>query len=65
MYTDRVCLSFWAAAAGNVPQEAVGAYRRSFGRLEPAGRRWFHYDSLRQLADAAQWVDLAQWLQAN
>ena len=52
------------AATGRVPADAVSAYRRSFGQLEPSGRRWFHYDSLKQLYDAAEWADLRQWLKA-
>lgn len=50
------------AGSGRVVPEAVSTYRRSFGRLEPHGKRWFAYDSLRQLVEAAEWADVADWL---
>lgn len=50
------------AAAGHVPGEAVAAYRRSFMRLDPHGKRWFAYDSLKQLVDAGEWADVHEWL---
>lgn len=49
-------------SAGHVPAEAVAAYRRSFMRLDPHGKRWFAYDSLKQLVDAGEWVDVHEWL---
>lgn len=49
-------------SAGHVPVESVNSYRRSFGRLEPHGKRWWHYDSLKQLVDAAEWADVQEWL---
>jgi len=29
---------------------------------EPAGKRWWHYDSLRQMVDSGEWDELAAWL---
>lgn len=51
-----------AAGAGHVPTEAVAAYRRSFMRLDPHGKRWFAYDSLKQLVDSGEWADVHEWL---
>jgi len=48
--------------AGRVPPEAVSSYRRFFARLEPHGKRWFAYDSLKQLVDAADWAEVQGWL---
>ncbi|KAI7844265.1 hypothetical protein COHA_002063 [Chlorella ohadii] len=50
------------ASTGRVPTQAVSSYRRFFGRLEPAGKRWWHYDSLRQMVDSGEWDELAAWL---
>ncbi|KAL4425653.1 hypothetical protein ABPG75_009669 [Micractinium tetrahymenae] len=50
------------ASTGHVPAEAVAAYRRSFMRLDPHGKRWFAYDSLKQLVDAGEWADVHEWL---
>jgi hypothetical protein len=52
------------AGTGCVPSEAVSTYRRSFACLEPAGRRFFHFESLKTFYDAADWGQIQQWLQA-
>jgi hypothetical protein len=48
-----------------VPPEAVSAYRRFFGGLEPAGKRFFHYDSMQQLAAAGEWAGVEAWLRCT
>ncbi|KAL4437974.1 hypothetical protein ABPG77_004195 [Micractinium sp. CCAP 211/92] len=53
------------ASTGHVPTEAVAAYRRSFMRLDPHGKRWFAYDSLKQLVDSGEWADVHEWLLCN
>ena len=42
----------------------MAAFRRHFAQLEPAGKRWWHYDSLKTMLDAGEFEELHAWLAA-
>jgi hypothetical protein len=65
VFRAMACLLKMVAASGHVPPTLVSKFRRSFGGVEPAGRRWFIYDSLQQLYNGSDWAEIQEWLQGE